>query len=61
MKVELDKYARLNYEPNGSHRCFNKVWDPPSLTTVSGLENQLTWTIITSASYKRVYILASTP
>ena len=33
----------------------------PSLTTVSGLENQLAWTVITSASYKRVYILASRP
>jgi hypothetical protein len=33
----------------------------PALTTVPGLENQHAWAIITSASYKRDYILKSKP
>ena len=33
----------------------------PALTTVPGLEDQHAWTIITSASYKRNYIMTSRP
>lgn len=33
----------------------------PALTTVQGLEDQHSWTIITSRSYKRNYILKSKP
>ena len=33
----------------------------PALTSVPGLENHCAWAILTAASYKRTYILASTP
>jgi hypothetical protein len=41
-----------------SHRALCAY---PALTTVPGLENQHAWTLITSATYKRNYILHSKP